>query len=124
MKNPSSFLQAPPLEIEEIIDWSRHPTKAPVPEKMNEFSEGFLYAIGYDGAYFPIVDGWEFAQLLAFVLTHHEMDPNSPLAWMNLGFAYRRMALHDVSHSSRIRNQRQDLAFESFARSLKIDSQN
>jgi tetratricopeptide (TPR) repeat protein len=123
-KRNNHFMKALPPEIEEIINWSRETVKSPVTENMNKYAEGFLYAIGDDGALFPIVEGWPPAQLLAFVLTHHEMDADSPIAWMNLGLAYRRMALYGVSDSPKINNLRLDLALESFARSLKIESHN
>jgi tetratricopeptide (TPR) repeat protein len=124
-KRKNRFMKALSPDIEQIINWYREPDKSTsVPKNMNEFAERFLYAICYDGAYFPIFEGWDFGQLLALVLTLPEKYPDNPMAWMNLGFAYRRMALNGVSDPSRKNDRRRDLALECFARSLKLESHN
>jgi tetratricopeptide (TPR) repeat protein len=64
------------------------------------------------------------AKLLGLVLTHHERDPDDPVAWLNLGFAYRRMAVHRASDRRDINNRRIQLALSSFDRSLDLERHN
>src|SRR5262245_16384653 len=64
------------------------------------------------------------AKLPGLVLTHHENDPDDPVAWLNLGFAYRRMAVYRASDPRSINNRRIRLAGSSFDRSLELERHN
>lgn len=58
------------------------------------------------------------------VLTLHVTAPDHPIAWLNLGFALRRMALLDPSDPPAVNARRLDHALHCFQRSLDQEAQN
>jgi len=111
-------------EIEDVLNWFRKSGESqPIPKPTEEFAGGFLFQLLSDGALVPVLK-MQPAKLLGLVLTHHQKDPDNPAAWLNLGFAYRRMALYRVSDSPRINDRRIQLALRSFDQSLKRERHN
>jgi len=124
MKSPNSFLEQLSPEVEDVLTWFRgYAESRPVPVNMEKFAGGFLFQLLNDGALVPILK-MQPAKLLGLVLTHHEKDPDDPVAWLNLGFAYRRIALYRASDPPKVNNRRIELALSSFERSLKLERKN
>src|SRR5438128_2465696 len=124
MKSRNSFLEVLSPEVEDVLTWFRESAESrPVPINTEKFAGGFLFQLLNDGALVPILK-MQPAKLLELVLTHHEKDPNNPVAWLNLGFAYRRIAVYRASDPPRVNNRRIELALSSFDRSLELERNN
>jgi tetratricopeptide (TPR) repeat protein len=126
MKNRSkaSFLRDVPPAIDDVLSWFRRGADQDGLAKATEdFVCGFLGTIHDDGALIPVLKMYP-PELLGKVLTHHETAPDHPIAWLNLGFALRRMALLGTSGPAAVNARRLDQALHCFQRSLELEAQN
>ena len=90
--------------------------------KMRAFAGRFLSSLVDDQAIIPIMT--DPTKLLAMVLLHHREKPENAVAWLNLGFALRRMALYRVQDSNEVNQRRLQSALESFQRSQQLELEN
>jgi tetratricopeptide (TPR) repeat protein len=121
----SRFLEDVPTEISDVLDWYRdRQSRTAASQVMSDFAGKFLGAIYQDGAVVPETLSASGPEILAPLLLQHRGNPQSAGAWLNLGFALRRMALYrtqDPEHLNRLRLQS---ALQAFDRSLQLDPDN
>lgn len=117
------FLGEVPSEVKAIAKWFNEGGQVEdVTAEMEEFARGFLVALNADDALFPV--SGKATWLLGALLTQHQRNPSQPIAWLNLGLALRRMALHSRSASAGLKNQLLDRSLESLDRSLELEPTN
>jgi len=119
----SGFLSDTLPEIDRVLSWFRRGADCSLTRATEEFVSTFLGAVDHDGALIPKLNMYP-PELLGRVLTQHETAPDHPLAWLNLGFALRRMALLGTSDAATINARRLDQAMQCFRRSLDLESKN
>jgi tetratricopeptide (TPR) repeat protein len=120
----TGFLRDVLPEIKCVLSWFRcGGDRRALDKAMEDFAAGFLGAIHHDGALVPTLKMYP-PELLARVLTHHETAPEHPIAWLNLGFALRRMPLLGVSDPPAVNTRRLDRALQCFQRSLELEAKN
>lgn len=121
-KNQNVFREVP-SEVKAIVKWFNDGGQIQdVTAEMEEFARGFLVALNADDALFPVSE--QATWLLGALLTQHQRDPSQPIAWLNLGLALRRMALHSKSASAALKNTLLDRSLESLDRSLELEPTN
>lgn len=117
------LLRDAPLEIKAIVRWFNDGGQAQdASAEMEEFASGFLVALNADDALFPVAENA--AWILGALLTHPQRNPDQPIAWLNLGLALRRMALHSRSASDGLKNKLLERSLESLDRSLELEPTN
>jgi tetratricopeptide (TPR) repeat protein len=118
----NQFLGDMPGEIEEVLRWHADgQSKGPASQTMADFAGRFLGGMYEDGAVLPTNLSASTPEVLALVLLEHRTSPRSTGAWLNLGFALRRVALYrtqDPEDSNRTRLQSALLAFD---RALQLE---
>jgi tetratricopeptide (TPR) repeat protein len=121
----SRFLESVPTEISEVLDWyrDRQPRTA-ASQVMSDFAGKFLGAMYQDGAVVPETLSASAPEILALLLLQHRGSPQSAGAWLNLGFALRRMALYRTQDSEHLNRLRLQTALQAFDRSLELDPDN
>jgi tetratricopeptide (TPR) repeat protein len=122
---PRRFLCEAPPEIRDVLDWFNvgQPRGFSSP-RIAEFAENFLGAMHDDGAVLPEITPDSAPQTLALVLLHHTKSPESAGAWLNLGFALRRMALYRNQDPEQVNRLRLRRALEALERSIQLDPDN
>jgi tetratricopeptide (TPR) repeat protein len=121
----SRFLEDAPSEIKDLLDWyCAGQTQGPPPHQMTEFAAQFLGAIREDGALIPTTPAVSAPHMLGLVLLHHLRNPENTGAWLNLGFALRRMALYRIGDPDHIRQRRLLGALEALERSRELEPEN
>ena len=120
------FLEDVPAEIRGVLDWygAGGPQRAPGQDMM-EFAGKFLGALRDDGAVVPETPATSAPQVLALVLLHHRSSREETGAWLNLGFALRRMALYRTQDDPEpVKRRRLQRALEAFERCLRLEPGN
>lgn len=118
-----NFFREAPSEIKAIVRWFNNGGQAQdVTAEMEEFARGFLVALNADDAPFPVTENA--AWILGALLTHPQRNPDQPIAWLNLGLALRRMALHSTSGSAAMKERLLNRSLESLDRSLELEPTN
>jgi len=120
----SEFLENVPTEISEVLDWYRDRQSRAPSQVISDFAGKFLGAIYEDGAVVPTNLSASTPEVLGLTLLQHRASPRSAGAWLNLGFALRRMALYRTQDSEHLNRQRLKSALEAFDRSLQLDREN
>lgn len=121
----SRFLENVPPEISEVLAWYRDGQPgAPASQVLLDFAGKFLGAMHEDGAVVPETLSASAPEILALVLLQHRGSPQGAGAWLNLGFALRRMALHRPQDTEHLNRQRLRSALQAFNRSLELDAGN
>ena len=121
----SRFLKNVPTEISEVLDWHRdRQSRTDASHAMSDFAGKFLGAMHQDGAVVPETLSASAPEILALLLLQHRGSPQSAGAWLNLGFALRRMALYRTQDAEHLNRERLQSALQAFDRSLQLDPDN
>lgn len=118
-----SLLENVPPEIRAVLSCQQDSERNPgISDPLEKFSGAFLQSLLEDGALFPLAKDpvW----LLKMVLTEHEREPRQPIAWLNLGLAFRRMALYRETDPAALKGKWLEIALQSFERSLELEPNN
>lgn len=120
----ASFLADASPEIREVLAWyAEGAARRDSGPKLTEFASKFLGGMIEDHAIIPALTASP-AEVLALTLLHHQKNPENCAAWLNLGFALRRMALYRVQDAEQLNQRRMRGALECFERSLQFDAEN
>jgi tetratricopeptide (TPR) repeat protein len=121
----NQFLEHMPGEIKEVLHWyADGQSRVPASESMTEFAGRFLGGMYEDGAVVPTNLSASAPELLALTILEHRASPLSTGAWLNLGFALRRVALYRPQDAQEINRPRLQSAVQAFDRALQIDPDN
>ena len=121
----NQFLENMPGELKEVLQWyADGPSRVLADESMAEFAGQFLGGMYEDGAVVPTNLSASAPELLALTLLQHRTSPLSVGAWLNLGFALRRLALYRANDSEEINKARLESAVQAFDRALQLDPDN
>jgi tetratricopeptide (TPR) repeat protein len=114
-----------PGEIKEVLQWyADGHSKARASESMTEFAGQFLGGMYEDGAVVPTNLSASAPEVLALTLLQHRTSPVSTGAWLNLGFALRRVALYRAEDPVEMNKARLESAVQAFDRALQLDPDN
>ena len=114
-----------PGEIKEVLQWyADGHSKARASESMTEFAGQFLGGMFEDGAVVPTNLSASAPEVLALTLLQHRTSPVSTGAWLNLGFALRRVALYRAEDPEEMNKARLESAVQAFDRALQLDPDN
>ena len=112
-------------EIKELIQWYADArSSVPAGQSVTEFAGRFLGAMYEVGAVLPtnLLDSTP--EVLALVLLQHRTSPRSTGAWLNLGFALRRVALYRTQDPEDFNRTRLESALLAFDRALQLEPDN
>jgi len=119
------FLENMPGEIIEVLQWhTAARSKVSASQRMTEFAGRFLGGMYEDGAVLPINLSVSAPEVLALALLQHRTSPLSAGAWLNLGFALRRVALCRANDQEEMNRMRLQSAVQAFDRALQLDPDN
>jgi tetratricopeptide (TPR) repeat protein len=121
----NEFLENMPGEIKEVLCWHADAqSRGRASQSITDFAGRFLGGMYEDGAVLPTNLSASAPEVLALLLLQHRTSPRSTGAWLNLGFALRRVALyrtHDAEETNRARLQS---AIQVFDRAIQLDPDN
>jgi tetratricopeptide (TPR) repeat protein len=121
----NQFLENMPGEIKEVLHWyAGGQPRVKADESMADFAGRFLGGMYEDGAVVPTNLSASAPELLALTLLQHRTSPLSTGAWLNLGFALRRVALYRTQDPQEINTGRLQSAVQAFDRALQLDPDN
>jgi tetratricopeptide (TPR) repeat protein len=121
----NKFLEDMPGEIKEVLKWYADArSSAPPGHNMADFAGWFLGAMYEDGAVLPTNLSASAPELLVLVLMEHRTSPRSTGAWLNLGFALRRVALYRTQDPEDFNRTRLESALLAFDRALQLERDN
>ncbi len=121
----NQFLENMPGEIKEVLHWyADGPSRVPASESMTGFAGQFLGGMCEDGAVVPTNLSASAPEVLALTLVQHRTSPLSAGAWLNLGFALRRVALYLANDPEEMNKARLQSAVQAFDRALQLDPDN
>jgi tetratricopeptide (TPR) repeat protein len=119
------FLEHMPGEIMEVLGWHADAqSKVCASQDMAEFAERFLGGMYEDGAVLPPKFSDSAPEILALALLQHRTCPLTAGAWLNLGFALRRVALYRGNDPEKTNRARLQSAVQAFDRALQLDPDN
>jgi tetratricopeptide (TPR) repeat protein len=119
------FLENMPGEIMEVLQWNADAqSKVSASQGMAEFAGRFLGGMYEDGAVLPTKLSDSAPEVLALALLQHRTSPLSAGAWLNLGFALRRVALYGRNDPEETNRARLQSAVQAFDRALQLDPDN
>src|ERR1700691_2663925 len=119
------FLENMPGEIIEVLQWhTAAGSKVSASQRMAEFAGRLLGGMYEDGAVLPAKLSDSAPEVLALALLQHRTSPLSAGAWLNLGFALRRVALYRGDDPEETNRARLQSALQAFDRALQLDSDN
>ena len=121
----NQFLENMPGEIKEVLHWyADGQSRVRASESMTEFAGRFLGGMCEDGAVVPTNLSASAPEVLALTLLQHRTSPLSAGAWLNLGFALRRVALYRANDPEEMNRARLQSAVQAFDRALQLDPDN
>ena len=121
----NKFLEDMPSEIKEVFQWYADArSSVPAGESMADFAGRFLGGMYEDGAVLPSNLSASAAEVLALTLLQHRTSPRSTGAWLNLGFALRRVALYRTQDPKDLNRARLQSALLAFDRALQLEPNN
>jgi len=121
----NQFLENMPGEIQEVLQWHAGAQSRVSPsQSMAKFAGRFLGAMYEDGAVLPKNLSASAPEVLALVLLQHRTSPGSTGAWLNLGFALRRVALYRTQDPDDFKRTRLQSALLAFDRALQLEPDN
>ena len=121
----NKFLEDMPSEIKEVFQWYADArSSVPAGESMADFAGRFLGGMYEDGAVLPSNLSASAAEVLALTLQQHRTSPRSTGAWLNLGFALRRVALYRTQDPMDLNRARLQSALLAFDRALQLEPNN
>jgi tetratricopeptide (TPR) repeat protein len=121
----NQFLENIPGEIKEVLRW--HPdaqSRGQASHGIADFAGRFLGGMYEDGAVLPTNLSASAPEVLALVLLQHRTNPRSTGAWLNLGFALRRIALCRTQDAEETNRARLQSAIQVFDRAIQLDPDN
>ena len=119
------FLEDMPGEIKEVFQWYADArSSVPAGQSMADFAGRFLGGMYEDGAVLPANLSASAAEVLALTLLQHRTSPRSTGAWLNLGFALRRVALYRTQDPKDLNRARLQSAMLAFDRALQLEPNN
>lgn len=125
MDAENRFLDNMPSEIVKVLQWYADArSRVLASESMAEFAGQFLGGMYDDRAVLPTNSLASAPEVLALTLLQHRTSPLSAGAWLNLGFALRRVALYRTHDPEEINRARLQSAVQAFDRALQLDSLN
>ena len=125
MDAENRFLENMPGEITEVLQWHADAhSRVSASQSMAEFAGRFLGGMYEDGAVLPTNLSASAPEVLALALFQHRNSPLSAGAWLNLGFALRRVALYRANDPEELNRARLQSAVEAFDRALQLDPEN
>src|ERR1700721_2836861 len=114
-----------PGEIKDVLHWyAGGQSRLGAGESMAEFAGRFLGGMYEDGAVLPTNLSASAPEVLALALLQHRISPRSTGAWLNLGFALRRVALYRTEDPEETNRSRLQSAVQAFDRALELDPDN
>jgi tetratricopeptide (TPR) repeat protein len=121
----NEFLENMPAEIKEVLRWHADAqSRGEASQSIADFAGRFLGGMYEDGAVLPTNLSASAPQVLALVLLQHRTSPRSTGAWLNLGFALRRVALYRTQDPKETNRARLLSAVQAFDRALELDPDN
>jgi tetratricopeptide (TPR) repeat protein len=121
----NQFLENMPDEIKDVLHWyAGGQSRLGAGESMAEFARRFLGGMYEDGALLPTNLSASAPEVLALALLQHRTNPLSAGAWLNLGFALRRVALYRADDTAEMNKARLESAVKAFDRGLQLDPDN
>ena len=119
------FIEDMPGEIKEVLRWyADAQSRALASQSMADFAGRFLGGMHADGALLPTNLSASAHEVLALVLLQHRTSPRSTGAWLNLGFALRRVALYRTEDPEETNRARLQSAIQVFDRAIQLDPDN
>ena len=119
------FLENMPGEITEVLQWHADAhSRVSASQSMAEFAGRFLGGMYEDGALLPANFSASAPEVLALALFQHRNSPLSAGAWLNLGFALRRIALYRANDPEEMNRARLQYSVQAFDRALQLDRDN
>jgi len=119
------FLEKMPSEITEVLRWyAGKRSRVPASRGIAEFAGRFLGGMYEDRAVLPTSFSASAPEVLALALLQHRTSPLSAGAWLNLGFALRRVALYRTHDPEELNKARLQSAVLAFDRALQLDPEN
>jgi tetratricopeptide (TPR) repeat protein len=117
----NQFLENMAGEIKKVLHWyADGPSRIQAGENMAEFAGRFLGGMYEDGAVVPTNLSTSAPEVLALTLLQHRTSRLSAGAWLNLGFALRRVALYLANEPAEINKARLRSAVLAFDRALQL----
>jgi tetratricopeptide (TPR) repeat protein len=122
----NQFLENMPGEIQEVLSRNADARSRALvaSQSMADFAGRFLGGMYADGALLPTNLSASAPEVLALVLLQHRTSPRSTGAWLNLGFALRRVALYRTQDPEETNRARLQSAIQVFDRAIQLDSNN
>jgi tetratricopeptide (TPR) repeat protein len=120
----NQFLEHMPGEIKELLQWYADAKSVPAGQSVTDCVERFLGAMYEDGAVLRTNLSASAPDVLALVLLQYRTSSRSTGAWLNLGFALRRVALYRTDEPGDLNRGRLQSAVQAFDRSLRLDPDN
>jgi tetratricopeptide (TPR) repeat protein len=121
----NKFLEDMPGEIKEVLQWYADArSRVPAGQSMADFAGRFLGGMYEDGAVLPANLSASAAEVLALTVLQHRTRPRSTGAWLNLGFALRRVALYRTQDPKDLNRARLQSALLAFDRALQLEPNN
>jgi tetratricopeptide (TPR) repeat protein len=119
------FFEDMPSEIKEVLRWyADAQSRAMASQSIADFAGRFLEGMYEDGAVLPTNLSPSAPEVLALVLLQHRTSPRSTGAWLNLGFALRRVALYRTQDPEETNRARLQSAVQVFHRAIRLDPDN
>ena len=119
------FLENMPGEIKEVLRWHADAqSRGQVSQSIADFAGRFLGGMYEDGAVLPTNLSASTPKVLALVLLQHRTSPRTTGAWLNLGFALRRVALYRTQDPEETNRARLQSAIHVFDRAIQLDPDN
>jgi len=114
-----------PGEIKELLQWYADArSSVPAGQSMADFAGRFVGGMYEDGAVLPTNLSASAPEVLALALLQHRTSPRNSGAWLNLGFALRRVALYQSDDPGDLNRERLQSAVQAFDRALQLDPDN
>src|ERR1700722_5084067 len=114
-----------PGEVKEVLQWyADGRSSVPAGQSIADFAGRFLGGMYEDGAVLPSNLSASAAEVLALTLLQHRTSPRSTGAWLNLGFALRRVALYRTQDPKDLNRARLQSALLAFDRALQLEPNN
>jgi tetratricopeptide (TPR) repeat protein len=121
----NQFLENMPGEIKEVLRWHADAqSRGQGSQSIADFAGRFLGGMYEDGAVLPTNLSASTPEVLALILLQHRTSPRSTGAWLNLGFALRRVALYRTQDPEETNRARLQSAIQVFDRAIQLDPDN
>ena len=120
----NQFLENMPGEIKEVLRWYADGHQGPGQPKHGRFCREILGRNVRGRRCCSHKPSASAPEVLALTLLQHRTSPRSTGAWLNLGFALRRVALYRAQDPEETNKARLQSAVQAFDRALELDPDN